>query len=129
MPVPGGSQRLAAPRRGAGACERDVRRARGDSARGLVRLLRLAQPSHEGLEQRPGHLWVLLDEGLELPGGHPAAAQVGGRDYGRRPRPAVDQSDLTEVLTGAECPDDVAADADGGVAVLDHEEADPALAL
>src|SRR5262245_34104750 len=91
--------------------------------------LRLAQPPHEGLEQGPGDLRVLLDERAELPRRHPAALKVGAGDDRRRPGAAVDQRDLAEMLAGAEGPDDLPADADGGVAVLDHEEADPALAL
>src|SRR4051794_40494377 len=72
---------------------------------------------------------MLLDEWPELPGGETLAAEVGRRDDRRRARSAVDQGDLAEVVAGAKRPDDLAVDADRGVAVLDHEEADPRLAL
>src|SRR5215212_9548974 len=72
---------------------------------------------------------MLLDERPELPGGQALAAQVGGGDDGRGARAAVDQGDLAEVLAGTQRADDLAIDADGGIAVLDHEEADPTLPL
>src|SRR3954469_6017843 len=72
---------------------------------------------------------MLLDEGAELPGRQPLTAQVGGRDDRRRARATVDQGDLAEVLAGTEGPDDLPVDADRGVAILDQEEADAALAL
>src|SRR5262245_43977920 len=72
---------------------------------------------------------MLLDEGPELPRGHAAAVEVGARDDGRRARAAVDQGDLAEMLARPEGANDLAADADGGVALLDDEEPDPALSL
>src|SRR4051794_26738798 len=83
----------------------------------------------QGLQQRPRDLRVLLDERPELPRGHAAAAQVGGRRDGRRARPLVDQRDLAEVVAGAEGADDLTAEAHGGVAVLDQEEPDAAATL
>src|SRR6476646_10299435 len=87
--------------------------------------LSLAKAGGKRLEQRPGHLRVLLDEGAKLPGGHAAAAHVGGGSDGGRARPLVDQRDLPDVLSGAHGAQDLALEADGGVPVLDHEEADP----
>src|SRR5215208_3243508 len=72
---------------------------------------------------------MLLDECAELPGGHPATAQVGGGRDGGGPRPLVDQRDLTEVIAGAERSHDLAGHRHRCLAVLDHEEADAAAAL
>jgi hypothetical protein len=48
---------------------------------------------------------------------------------GCRPRSTEDQSDLTEVIAGAESPDDAAVDADLDLAVGDHEELVASFAL
>src|SRR4051794_8555168 len=117
-PLPPWAQRCPPSRRSA------VRPLSGSGA-----VLRLAQSRGEGLEQRPGALRVFLDEGPDLPGGHPAAAQVGRGRNGRRPGALVDQRDLAEMVAGADRSHDLPADGHGGLAVLDQEEADPAAAL
>src|SRR5712672_922001 len=62
----------------------------------------VAQAGGEAFEQRPGDLAVLGHIGLEVPGGHSAAMEVGGGDDRCRARAAVDQGYLAEVLARAE---------------------------
>src|SRR5919204_500848 len=118
--------RSAADRAGGRNCRPQRRAAAGGRAQ--HRLMALVILGH-GLEELPGDRPVRLDEWLEVPGRHAVAPQLRlGRDR-RGPRAVCQQRDLTEVVSGPECPPLLPTDRDLRSAVLDHEEADPTLAL
>jgi hypothetical protein len=89
----------------------------------------LGGPPGERLEELPGDARVRLDDRPELPRGEPERHDVRLRGHGRRARRLGDESDLAEVVAGAQPADLLAVDLDARLAVLDDEEADARLAL
>src|SRR4051794_13473017 len=100
-------------------------RRRTPGVRRLTALL-LGQEARHVLEEPPRHVGILLRERPEVPELDRVAAHRCERLNGRRALGFADHPELAEVVAGAHRADPFAVDDDGGLALGDHEEGDPA---
>src|SRR2546425_559579 len=99
-------------------------------ARRPARRRRRSKPRQRPRSSRPsGDRRVRLDEWAKVPDRHPVAAQLRLGGDRRSTVHVRDQTDLAEVVAGAERADILASDAHLRGSVVDHEEADSALAF